>query len=87
MAASASGQVTNQLTQQSTADYKAQNDKFNFVANLMEFTGNNAATLEMGNPLLHDKRMNDIAVSRAMGTMQAAELGQLKAEADRYRKA
>jgi hypothetical protein len=50
----------------------------------MEATGNGKATMEMGNPVLVDKRMNDIAVSRAMGSMQAAELGQIQAEAGRY---
>jgi hypothetical protein len=56
----------------------------NTIANIMEATGNGSATMEMGNPVLVDKRMNDIAVSRAMGSMQAAELGQLQAEARRY---
>jgi len=83
-AAAGIGQVTNQLTQQSTAEYKAQIGMNNTIANVMEATGNGAATMEMGNPVLRDKRMNDIAVSRAMGSMQAAELGQIQAEAGRY---
>lgn len=84
MASQAMGQVTNQMTQQSTADYKAQMGMNNTIANIMDATGNGAATMEMGNPVLKDKRMNDIAVSRAMGSMQAAELGQIQAEAGRY---
>ena len=84
MASQAMGQVTNQMTQQSTADYKAQMGMNNTIANIMDATGNGAATMEMGNPMLKDKRMNDIAVSRAMGSMQAAELGQIQAEAGRY---
>ncbi len=84
MASQAMGQVTNQMTQQSTADYKAQMGMNNTIANIMDATGNGAATIEMGNPMLKDKRMNDIAVSRAMGSMQAAELGQIQAEAGRY---
>jgi len=83
-AAAGIGQVTNQLTQQSTAEYQAQIGMNNTIANIMEATGNGKATMEMGNPVLVDKRMNDIAVSRAMGSMQAAELGQLQAEARRY---
>ena len=83
-AAAGIGQVTNQLTQQSTAEYQAQIGLNNTIANVMEATGNGAATMEMGNPVLKDKRMNDIAVSRAMGSMQAAELGQIQAEAGRY---
>ena len=83
-AAAGIGQVTNQLTQQSTAEYQAQIGMNNTIANIMEATGNGAATMEMGNPVLKDKRMNDIAVSRAMGSMQAAELGQIQAEAGRY---
>ena len=83
-AAEASGMVVNQMTQQSTADYKAQIGMNNTIANIMDATGNGAATAEMGNPVLKDKRMNDIAVSRAMGSMQAAELGQIQAEAGRY---
>jgi hypothetical protein len=83
-AAAGIGQVTNQLTQQSTAEYQAQIGMNNTIANIMEATGNGSATMEMGNPVLVDKRMNDIAVSRAMGSMQAAELGQLQAEARRY---
>ncbi len=84
MASQAMGQVTNQMTQQSTAEYKAQMGMNNTIANIMDATGNGAATIEMGNPMLKDKRMNDIAVSRAMGSMQAAELGQIQAEAGRY---
>ena len=84
MASQAMGQVTNQMTQQSTAEYKAQMGMNNTIANIMDATGNGAATMEMGNPMLKDKRMNDIAVSRAMGSMQAAELGQIQAEAGRY---
>ena len=84
MASQAMGQVTNQMTQQSTADYKAQMGMNNTIANIMDATGNGAATIEMGNPMLKDKRMNDIAVSRAMGSRQAAELGQIQAEAGRY---
>ena len=83
-AAAGMGQVTNMMTQQSTADYQAQLDKNTYVANIMDATGNGGATAEMGNPVLRDKRMNDIAVSRAMGSMQAAELGQIQAEAGRY---
>jgi len=83
-AAAGIGQVTNQLTQQSTAEYQAQIGMNNTIANIMEATGNGKATMEMGNPVLVDKRMNDIAVSRAMGSMQAAELGQIQAEAGRY---
>ncbi len=83
-AAEASGMVVNQMTQQSTADYKAQIGMNNTIANIMDATGNGQATMEMGNPVLKDKRMNDIAVSRAMGSMQAAELGQIQAEAGRY---
>jgi len=83
-AAEASGMVVNQMTQQSTADYKAQIGMNNTIANIMDATGNGRATMEMGNPVLKDKRMNDIAVSRAMGSMQAAELGQIQAEAGRY---
>jgi hypothetical protein len=86
-AASAMGQVTNQMTQQSTAEYKAQLGMNTTIANVMEATGSGAATMEMGNPLMLDKRMNDIAVSRAMGSMQAAELGQIQAESGRYRQA
>ena len=84
MASLATGQITNQMTQQSTADYQAQIGMNNTIANIMDATGNGKATMEMGNPVLKDKRMNDIAVSRAMGSMQAAELGQIQAEAGRY---
>jgi hypothetical protein len=83
-AAAGMGQVTNQLSQQSTAEYQAQIGMNNTIANVMEATGNGKATMEMGNPVLRDQRMNDIAVSRAMGSMQAAELGQIQAEAGRY---
>lgn len=83
-ASAAMGEVTNQLTQQSTADYKAQVGKNNYVANIMEATNNGKATFEMGNPVLAAQRMNDIEVSRAMGNLQAAELGQVQAEARRY---
>ena len=83
-AAAGIGQITNQMTQQSTAEYKAQIGMNNSIANIMEATDNGAATMEMGNPVLRDQRMNDVAVSRAMGSMQAAELGQIQAEAGRY---
>jgi len=83
-AAAGIGQITNQMTQQSTAEYKAQVGMNNTIANIMEATDNGTATMEMGNPVLRDKRMNDVAVSRAMGSMQAAELGQIQAEAGRY---
>ena len=83
-AAAGMGQVTNQLSQQSTSEYQAQIGMNNTIANIMEATGNGKATMEMGNPVLRDQRMNDIAVSRAMGSMQAAELGQIQAEAGRY---
>ena len=83
-AAAGMGVVTNQLSQESTAAYQAQIGMNNTIANIMEATDNGAATMEMGNPVLKDKRMNDIAVSRAMGSMQAAELGQIQAEAGRY---
>jgi len=66
MASQAMGQVTNQMTQQSTADYKAQMGMNNTIANIMEATGNGAATMEMGNPQMLDKRMQDIAISRKM---------------------
>ena len=84
MASQAMGQVTNQMTQQSTADYKAQMGMNNTIANIMDATGNGAATIEMGNPMLKAKRMNDIAVTRAMNRHQTAELGQIQAEAGRY---
>jgi hypothetical protein len=87
MASQAMGQVTNQMTQQSTADYKAQLGLNTTIANIMDATGNGAATREMGNPMLKDKRMNDIKVNRAMHSKQAAELGQIQAEAGRYRQA
>ena len=83
-ASAAMGQVSKMQTEASTAEYKAQIGMNNTIANIMDATGNGAATMEMGNPVLVDKRMNDIAVSRAMGSMQAAELGQIQAEAGRY---
>lgn len=83
-AAEASGLVDNALLEQSDAEYKAQIGMNNYLANIMDATGNGAATLEMSNLDMRDQRMNDIAVSRAMGSMQAAELGQLQAEAGRY---
>jgi hypothetical protein len=82
-AASAMGQVTNQLTQQSTAQYKAQVGMNNTIANVMEATGQGAATMALSR-LPMDKIKNDVGVSRAMGSMQAAELGQLQAESGRY---
>ena len=84
MAAAASGLVDKALLEQSDADYKAQIGMNRYIANIMDLTDSGMATREMGNPVLLDKRMNDIAVTRAMGSMQAAELGQLQAEAGRY---
>ncbi|MAO22208.1 MAG: hypothetical protein CMJ25_15780 [Phycisphaerae bacterium] len=83
-AASAMGQVTNNLTQQSTADYKAQLVKNNTIANIMQYTGNNQATTKLGE-LPRAKIENAVRVSQAMASRQAAELGQLQAEAGRYR--
>ncbi|OUV27554.1 MAG: hypothetical protein CBC48_14230 [bacterium TMED88] len=70
-AAEAQGMVTNNLTQQSTADYQAQLGMNNTIANIMEATGRGQATMEMGNPQMFDERMNHIAISRKMGSMMA----------------
>ena len=83
MASAAMGQVTNQLTQQSTAEYKAQVGMNNTIANIMDATGNGSATMALSR-LPMDKIKNDVGVSRSMATMQAAELGQHQAEVGRY---
>ena len=83
MASAAMGQVTNQLTQQSTAEYKAQVGMNNTIANIMDKTGNGGATMALGQ-LPMAKIQNDVGVTRAMAANQAAELGQLQAEAGRY---
>lgn len=78
------GQVNKQLTEQSTSEYKAAVGKNNYVANIMEATGNGAATMAMSR-LDTDKIRNDVGVSRMMFEEgKAAELGQLQAEAGRY---
>ena len=82
-AAEAQGMVVNNMTQQSTADYKAQIGMNNTVANIMEATGNGSATMALSR-LPVDKIKNDVGVTRAMGSMQAPELGQLQAETVRY---
>ena len=70
-AAEAQGMVINNMTQQSTRDYQAQTGMNNTIANIMEKTGKGQATMEMGNPQMFDKRMEDIAISRKMGSMMA----------------
>ena len=70
-AAEAQGVVVNNPTQQSTADYQAQVGMNNTIANIMEATGSGQATMEMGNPQMFEKRMQDIDISRKMGAMMA----------------
>ena len=70
-AAEAQGMVINNMTQQSTADYQAQTGMNNTIANIMEATGSGQATMEMGNPQMFEKRMQDIDISRKMGAMMA----------------
>jgi len=68
-AAEAQGMVVKKLNEDSTAAYQAQNDMQTTLANIMEATGNNEATIEMGNAQLFPKRMQEVAFSRKMGRM------------------
>ena len=82
MQAQAAGQVTNAMTQQSTAAYQAERDKTNYVQNLMEITGNSFATQQLGDPITFEATKNNVMLSRQMGT--APELTQVMNEFKRY---
>ncbi len=68
-AAEAQGMVVKKLNEDSTADYQEQLYLNTQLANLMRVTGNNEATIEMGNAQLFPKRMQEVAFSRKMGRM------------------
>ncbi len=82
MQAAAAGQVTNAMTQQSTAQYQAERNKNSYVANVMEASGNSMATAKLGDPVTFRKVANDVEVNRQLGT--APDLKQLQMESQQY---
>ena len=82
MQAQAAGQVTNAMTQKSTAQYQAERDKNTYVANIMEATGNSMATKQLGDPVTFQVAQNNVLLSRQMGT--APDLTQVRNESQRY---
>ena len=85
----ATGQARKQMTEMASQDSRAKQFMNVELANQLEQSSSGGASIKRLNGLMEgpyrDSFMNDIAVSTAMYQKgQAPELGQLKAEADRY---
>ena len=87
LAAQNVGMLRNQMSQQSTADYKAQMGLQIVKANLLEdrIPGGGMAIKKLSDPVEAEKAFNAVAITQSMHGRQASELGQLGVESNRYR--